>query len=132
MLEAGAHAATDITGFGLIGHGREMADASGVTLHIRADAVPLMRHALRLAAEGVVTRAHQATLEFIGGRLKAEGVTEALVNTLADAQTSGGLLISIAPDRVDRLLALCRAAQTRAAAVIGEVGPLSAYAVVLR
>lgn len=131
MLEAGAHAATDITGFGLIGHGREIADASGVTLHIRADTVPLMAHALRLAGEGVVTRAHKSTLEFLGGRLNSDGIEAALVNMLADAQTSGGLLIAISPNRVDRLVGLCRAAQTRAAAIIGEVKAASEYAIVL-
>lgn len=131
MLAAGAHAATDITGFGLIGHAREMADARGVTVHIRAGAVPLMQHALRLAGDGIVTRAHKSTLEYIGNRLKNSGVTEVLVKTLADAQTSGGLLISIAADKVDALLSRLRTEKTRAAAVIGEVRKASEFAVVV-
>lgn len=131
MLEAGAHAATDITGFGLIGHAREMADAGGVTLRIQASAVPLLQHALCLAKAGIITRAHRSTLEFLGARLHAEGVAEPLLNTLADAQTSGGLLICIAPAQVEALLAGCRAAKTRAAAIIGDVLPQSEHAVVL-
>lgn len=131
MVVAGAHAATDITGYGLIGHAREMADASGTTLRIRAESVPFMAHALRLAGEGVVTRAHQSTLEFLGSRLRAGGIAESQVKALADAQTSGGLLISIAPDQVDDLLARCRSTGVRSATVIGEVLPASDAAVEL-
>src|SRR5207244_647553 len=88
-----AHAATDITGFGLIGHAYEMATASNVSITIHAGAVPLMHDTLRLAEQGCLTRAHKSTLEYIGRGLKVEGVPEVLVNVLADAQTSGGLLI---------------------------------------
>jgi selenide,water dikinase len=123
MVRVGVSGATDITGFGLIGHAFEMADASNVTLVIDAAAVPLMKQARDLAARGVLTRAHTTTLEHVGDRLDAGGVDETLVKLLADAQTSGGLLISIPADRADALLAACGVAQTGVAppAIIGRV-----------
>jgi len=132
MQEVGVHAATDITGFGLIGHGFEVAAASNVTLTIDAAAVPLMADTLRFARDGVVTRAHKSTLAFVGDRFKAEGVDETLVKVLADAQTSGGLLISVPADRCDKLVSLCRRNRCRCAAVIGTVSPSSTHAVVLQ
>ena len=120
MLSHGAHAATDITGFGLLGHGHELAAASGAAIRIRTASVPLMTHALRLAREGCVTRAHKGTREYLGARLHVAAVEDALVNLLADAQTSGGLLISLDSDAAERLLAdLLRRGVS--AAAIGEV-----------
>jgi len=154
-LEVGVHAATDITGFGLIGHAFEMADASDVTIEIDANTVPLMDHALKLARDGVVTRACQSNLEHVsrsvtgdetrihpyqggtqGGSssctgLDVRGVEEALVKVLADAQTSGGLLLSVAPDRVDALLVSLKRRQTRSAAIIGRVTSPSTHRIVL-
>ena len=131
MLEVGVHAATDVTGFGLIGHAREMADAGSVTLEINATAVPLMEGTLRLAAAGCVTRAHKSNTAHDAGRIGITGVDETLVKVLADAQTSGGLLIAVAPDRADALIAALQRHATRAAAIIGRVRPPSAHAVAL-
>lgn len=126
MLEAGVHAATDITGFGLLGHAYEMADGSGVSITIDAAAVPLLQRTRELAGEGVLTRAHRATLEHLGGRLDATGVDETLVSVLADAQTSGGLLIAVANERCADLVAALRRRHTTASAIIGRVtGPAS-------
>jgi len=116
-------AATDITGFGLLGHAAEVAEASGVALSIRADAVPLLAHTLEMAGRGVVTRAHKSTLAHLGDRLSAGSVDEVLVKVLADAQTSGGLLICVAAERTDALLEALRRQGTPCAAVIGEVSP---------
>jgi len=121
MVEVGANAATDITGFGLVGHAFEIADASVVTLEIEASAVPLMGRALEFARAGVLTRVYSGMLAHLGDRFSADGVEEALVSLLCDAQTSGGLLISIAADRADALLAALRREKTPAAAVIGRV-----------
>ncbi len=130
-LEVGVHAVTDITGFGLLGHAAEMAEASGVTIRLDAKSVPLMGRALELAHAGVLTRAHKSNLEYLGERLSVSGVDETLVNVLADAQTSGGLLIAAAPDRAERLVAALRKRTTRAAAVIGRVEPRSQQALIL-
>jgi selenide,water dikinase len=126
----GVHAATDITGFGLIGHAHELAEASGVTIEIDAKAVPLMRRVLELAASGVVTRAAKSNLEYIGSRFENRGVDETLVKVLADAQTSGGLLLSISPDRADALLKGLTRRQTRAAVVVGRAVESSKHTVV--
>ena len=122
MVEVGVHAATDITGFGLLGHAYEMAQAGGVGLTIEAGAVPLLQRTLDLAGQGVVTRAHRATLDHLGERLQIEGVDQTLVNVLADAQTSGGLLMSVAAGRADALVEALQRRQTPCAAVVGQVG----------
>ena len=121
MLEARANAATDITGFGVLGHGGELARASGVGLRIEARAVPLMDDVLDLIRDDVVpggtrnnVRTHAAFTTF------AASVDEATRIALSDAQTSGGLLISVPRERLELLRARLRAARVLDA-VIGEV-----------
>jgi len=130
-LEVGVHAATDITGFGLIGHAHEMAEASGVTIEIDAKGVPLMARTLEVARGGTVTRAAASNLEFLGERCTSKGVDETLVKILADAQTSGGLLLAVAPDRADALVAALKQKHTRAASIIAQVVPKSEHTIVL-
>lgn len=106
MVEAGAHAATDVTGYGLLGHGGEMARASGVRLRLRASAVPLLDGVLDLIAGGVVpggTKENAA--EHAAYTTFAPEVSAAQRLALSDAQTSGGLLIAIPPDRAAALQA---------------------------
>ncbi len=123
MLAAGAHAATDITGFGLIGHAFEMADASNATLVIDAGAVPLMAKTLELAAAGCLTRAWKSTLARLGDRVAADRIDETLVRVLADAQTSGGLLVALPADRVQTFMDVYGAQPDgiAAPAVVGRV-----------
>lgn len=139
-LEIGVHAATDVTGFGLIGHAFEMAEASDVTIEIDAHAVPLMEHALRLARDGVVTRACQSNLDHVGTRLQIRApsvsaghaaIEEELIKLLTDAQTSGGLLLSVAADRADALVISLKRHKTRAAAIIGRVVASSPHRITL-
>lgn len=124
MVVHGASAATDITGFGLLGHAFELASASGVSITFRAAAVPLMGQSLELARGGCLTRTHKATIAYLGTALHADGVEPALVGLLADAQTSGGLLIAIAAERAAALLGALRTAGVNAAE-IGMVEPAS-------
>ncbi len=131
MLEVGVHAVTDITGFGLIGHAHELAQASGITIEIEASKVPLLENALRLAGDGIVTRAHRDNLEYVGGGFSSKGVDETLVKLLADAQTSGGLLIAVPPDRADDLVRALAARRTRSIAPVGRVHPKSDRSVLL-
>jgi selenide, water dikinase len=105
MLAAGAHAATDVTGFGLLGHADELARASGVGLTLDSEAVPFMPFVLDLIGEGLVpggtehnARTHAAFTTF------DPSVRQAVRTGLSDAQTSGGLLISIAPERLEELV----------------------------
>lgn len=129
MVDAGAHAATDITGFGLIGHAFEVADASDVTLEIDASSVPLMQRTLALARHGILTRAHKGTLAHLGDKLFVGDVEPVLVNLLCDAQTSGGLFICVAEDRADRLLSSLRENGAPCAAVIGKVTASGRHAI---
>ena len=131
-LAVGVHSATDVTGFGLIGHASEMADASGVTIELRASEVPLLENALALARKKMLTRAWGTNLEYLGDRFTVHNVDEMLVKVLADAQTSGGLLLSVAEDRADRLVAALKEQQTRAAAIVGYVVAKTDQAIVLR
>jgi selenide,water dikinase len=99
MVEAGASAATDVTGFGLVGHAREMAEASGVTLEISVADVPLVPGALDtiskgLAPGGLFSNQHYYS-RFVEQRTGAE---RRLIELMFDPQTSGGLLVSLAPD----------------------------------
>lgn len=130
--EHGAHAMTDITGFGLVGHAREMASASGVTIELMANKVPLIGPTLELARAGVLTRAWKSTLAAIGDRLAAEGIEEALFGVLTDAQTSGGLLMSLPPEHADRALASLRRSGDQSAALVGAVKSRAGVDVILR
>jgi selenide, water dikinase len=105
MLEANAHAATDITGFGLLGHLGEMAAGSGLAATISAGAAPVLPGILDLAAQGVVPGGSRRNLESLTGRLTWDpAIEEPLRLVLGDAQTSGGLLIAIDPAALDVLL----------------------------
>ena len=122
MLAAGARAATDVTGFGLLGHLRNVAAASRVGATVWADSVPVLDAARAYVARGIVPGGTHANRRFLGGHVTFEdGVTEHEQLLLSDAQTSGGLLVAVARGRLDALLAGLRARGTPAAAVIGEL-----------
>ena len=131
-MDLGIRGSTDITGFGLIGHALEMADASEVTLEIRAGAVPLIGPTLELARSGVVTRVGKSILDSINVGLRVEGVDDALVQVLADAQTSGGLLLSVPAAHADDALTWLHGAGVNTAVDIGQVHPRRAESIVLR
>jgi cysteine desulfurase len=125
MLAVGANACTDITGFGLLGHLREMASGSGVDITISAQAVPTISAAWDLAGAGAVPGGTLNNLAHVGEHVTFDpGVSQVAKLILADAQTSGGLLISLPHDRADALLAGLRERGVSAAARIGSVtGP---------
>ena len=98
LVEGGVRAATDVTGFGLLGHGLEMARASGTRFVIDAAAMPLLDGALELAAVGVETGGAAHNRRFVAPALTvAPGVAPELVTLAHDPQTSGGLLAAIPP-----------------------------------
>ncbi len=122
MMAVGVSAATDITGFGLLGHLRSMARASGVSARIRAAAVPLLPGALELARAGHIPGGTQRNLTDTAGDVSfAVSVDPVVRILLADAQTSGGLLIALPAERLDALLSRLREAGTPAADTIGEI-----------
>ncbi|MCR4424276.1 MAG: selenide, water dikinase SelD [candidate division WOR-3 bacterium] len=104
MTAVGVNAATDITGFGLLGHCWEMAQASGVDIVIKADAVPFLPGVQRLAEEGWFPGGTLKNYEFIRRRAEfARGINKTLRLLLCDAQTSGGLLIAVSEKKFARL-----------------------------
>ena len=121
-VKIGVHACTDITGYGLVGHAFEMAEGSHVTITIEAGKVPLMMHVLELARQGVLTRMQKTGRTFLGEKLRIDaGVEDAVAGVLMDAQTSGGLLLSVAADRCDKLVSELRAVGAVCAAIVGRV-----------
>jgi selenide,water dikinase len=100
MLAAGAVAATDVTGFGLLGHLGELALASGLAARVDSRAVPFLPGTRELALAGAVAGGTRRNLDAAAGSVAfSESHDETLRLMLADAQTSGGLLIAIAPER---------------------------------
>lgn len=127
----GVHACTDITGFGLIGHGSEMAAASRVTLRIDAVEIAVLRGVLEISRRnrsgGMVTNKRH----FGAGVEMKSSVPGELQDVMYDPQTSGGLLLAFAPESADRALGVLQAAGV-AAVRIGEVGAFSAHKVSIR
>jgi selenide,water dikinase len=104
FVAAGVKAATDITGFGLLGHGLEMARASGARFVLEASALPALDGALELAAAGVETGGAAHNRRFVADELTvAAEIAPDLITLAHDPQTSGGLLASIRPDIVDEV-----------------------------
>lgn len=102
----GVHALTDITGFGLLGHGLELARGAGLKMELQLDQVPLLPGVLDLAAQGMVTGASGRNWASYGSEvLLPAGISPARQALLSDPQTSGGLLVSCAPEIADKVLA---------------------------
>lgn len=123
MLETGVNGCTDISGFGLLGHASEMARASGVSMTIKADKVPVLQAARGYVKMGIVPGGTRKNLKYISQFVDfADGVDEADRLILTDAITSGGLLISVPGAKAEQLLQSLHARGIADAAVIGEVG----------
>ncbi len=132
MLAVGVHAATDVTGFGLLGHLHSLLEASGAAAEVTAQAVPLLPHARDMAARGAVPGGTQRNLTSLADAVSfAVGVEETTRVLLCDAQTSGGLLIAVPPDKTEALVTALARERAPAAAVIGRVvaGPPGRVAV---
>jgi selenide,water dikinase len=116
MQEVGVHAATDVTGFGIAGHLHEMLEGSGCAGELEFDALPLMEGVLDYAAQGVVPGRTADVIEYAAEFIEwpahpapvdPEAPVEHLTcwRLLCDPQTSGGLLIAVAPEKADALMA---------------------------
>ena len=120
MRAAGASAATDVTGFGLLGHALNVARASRKTIRIWSGAVPLLPRVLDFARDGVAPAGLRSNRSYVSPFVTFdEGVSESLRMALADPQTSGGLLIAIAPKKASGLMKALKRARIEAA-VMGE------------
>jgi selenide,water dikinase len=133
MLAAGAHSATDVTGFGLAGHAFEVAEGSQVTIVLELERLPLLPGADRLAQKKYLTRASKTNAAYIEAHVRFEGHPDPLRKEFFyDAQTSGGLLISVPADRADALVADLHARGLPHATVIGEVSERQDVSLVVR
>jgi selenide,water dikinase len=123
---AGVHAMTDVTGFGLMGHGRELALGSGVTIEIVVEAVPLIGGALDAVHLGAIPAGLLANRDFaecVSADAPGSQIADDLRSLLYDPQTAGGLLISVAPDHADALVVSLRGAGLNAARIGSVRGP---------
>lgn len=122
-LALGAHAATDVTGFGLVGHALAMAEGSRVSLIIDAAVLPVLDGALEMAAAGVTTASTRLNRAAGAGKVMAASgaLSPALDQILHDPQTSGGLLLALDAERAAEAIARLREHGYARAAVIGRV-----------
>ena len=126
------HACTDITGFGLLGHLKELAEGSGRTVEVWAGKIPLLPQALELARDGIIPAGAYRNRDFAGTDVAADSaVPQEVLDCLYDPQTSGGLLLSIPEERADELLRRLADAGVTAAAV-GRVCPPGEQKIVVR
>ncbi|SFI45844.1 selenide, water dikinase SelD [Aerobium aerolatum] len=115
-------ALTDVTGFGILGHALEMARGAGTTIRLNLHALPLLSQASALAQAGHVTGAsHRNWKSYGDGVVLPEGLEDASRHVLTDPQTSGGLLVAVAPDSAEELVRHIRASGYPLAAVVGQV-----------
>jgi len=122
--EIGVHAATDVSGYGLLGHLYEMAAGSCLEAEVWANDVPFLSSRVRtLAEEGVVPGGTRKNLKFMldQGVTFEDGISESEQIMLADAQTSGGLLLAVEESRVDPMIAALRKERAPGAAVVGRL-----------
>jgi len=121
-LACDVRAATDVTGFGLLGHLHHLAQASGCAARVFADAVPTFRGVRELAEAGGVPGGSRRNLEYVAPVATFDdALSEAERLVLADAQTSGGLLLAVPPERSRKLVQSLAMARTHAYAVVGEL-----------
>lgn len=123
MQNVGANSCTDVTGFGLMGHAFEMANASDITLNIDSKAVPLLPDVLELIAQGMLTRGDKNNRVYVGETFKIESsVSPEMQSALFDPQTAGGLLISMPEAKAAAFLS-----EIEGAAIIGSVMEKGSY-----
>ncbi|HBI26715.1 MAG TPA: selenide, water dikinase SelD, partial [Peptococcaceae bacterium] len=122
MRSVGVNACTDITGFGLLGHLREMAVNSGMDMEVELASVPFLPRAEELAEEGLLPAGAYRNREYIEGHIQIrDNLRQASVDLLFDPQTSGGLLIAVPEERGGRLLAGLEQAGLANCRVVGRV-----------
>ena len=122
MIEVGVNAATDVTGFGLLGHLSQMMKASGTSAAMNWSQIPLLPGVLELAKAGSVSGGTARNMEALAGLVNREdGISDIEFMILADAQTSGGMLISVFEERAAALVKSLVANETLRSAIIGKV-----------
>jgi selenide,water dikinase len=124
MLNHEVHAATDVTGFGLLGHAFKMADCSNITLVFEESDLPLLQGALEQVRAGMIPGGGTRNREYYAPHVKvSDEVSEEMVALAFDPQTSGGLLISVPESQSVAMLAELHKAECTDAAIVGRVEP---------
>jgi selenide,water dikinase len=121
MLQIGAHACTDVTGFALLGHACEMAEASGTSIEFDSKKIPMIPESLQFAHMGLIPEGMYANWEYRKDMIQSESIDEDTIAVLYDPQTSGGLLICVAEDKAGAMLERLRELGVNDAAEIGRV-----------
>jgi selenide, water dikinase len=122
MLAVGAHACTDITGFGLLGHASEMIESTGMGMVIYANSVPVFPGTRELANMGMVPGGLYRNRDYRKSMVQIEsGVDETTADIMYDPQTSGGLLIAVSRDKADAMLERLHRSDVPDATIVGEV-----------
>jgi len=123
LREFDVHAATDVTGFGLMGHSLEMVEGSGLALDLRASDLPVLDGAVELVRAGVTSGGCTRGKDHYGARVRiGSGVDAALADLVFDAETSGGLLVALPEAQAEAAQARLRDAGAPSHAVIGRFG----------
>lgn len=105
MMPFAPHACTDVTGFGLLGHGYEMANGAGLTMEIDCTSLPILKTAVELAKDGIVPAGAYNNFEYLKKHIENRGnIPEHMMDILVDPETSGGLLIALPESRAKELL----------------------------
>jgi selenide, water dikinase len=128
MLKYDVHAATDVTGFGLVGHALKMAEGSGVTITFEESDLPLLPGVIELARAGMIPGGGRRNRDFYAPQVSiGDEVSDEIAEVAFDPQTSGGLLIAVPADQSMRLLADLQASDHRDAAIVGRVSSRGAF-----
>lgn len=115
------NSATDVTGFGLLGHALEMAKASNVSIEINSDEVPIIEGAIEMASMGIIPAGMYRNKEYIGKDVEIKSIKTEIEDILYDPQTSGGLLVSVSSDLAEELIKDMKKNGSIEAKIIGTV-----------
>lgn len=130
MLKVGVSGCTDITGFGLLGHALEMAEASGLTLEIWTDHLPLLEESVELARMGIIPAGAYRNREFLKGKVNMrKNIAQEIEDILYDPQTSGGLLIALPEYKAKVLLEELRKTMLTPYAIVGRTKKKTDYCI---
>jgi len=132
MLQFDAHACTDITGFGLLGHLTEMLRNTAVSAELEMNKIPFIREVKNLAAAGTIPGGSYNNLEFVNEEVSFNGLSKINQLLLADAQTSGGLLIALNPVDAATFIDRFNAESNIKACVIGKILGKQGYLIDVR
>jgi selenide,water dikinase len=130
MKKYDVHAATDVTGFGFLGHLHEMT-GKGITITVNSDDVPYIDEAFTLAKEFYITGSAQKNRNYLGDTILLNDMDFAMTEILFDPQTSGGLLISVSESDAEALLKELNENLDIKSAIVGEVVPYSDYDIIV-